>query len=111
MWGKGIDINPDDDTSYTTIYQDALLNYVENEYSTIHNRFPVSKPEHVPNNNLVFSAVASSSDHSSYDPSDLSSNDEEYLMPRDVAETTPEGSDGAGCRLTAGRLYMNSPAE
>jgi hypothetical protein len=41
----------------------------------------------------------------------LSSNDEEYLMPRDVAEITPEGSDGAGCRLTARRLYMNSPAE
>jgi len=31
-WDKGMDINPEDDTSYTTQYQEAFQNYVENEY-------------------------------------------------------------------------------
>jgi len=31
-WDKGMDINPEDDTSYTTHYQEAFQNYVENEY-------------------------------------------------------------------------------
>jgi len=31
MQDKGIDVNPEDDTSYTTQYQEAILKYVENE--------------------------------------------------------------------------------
>ena len=31
-WDKGMDINPEDETSYTTQYQEAFLKYVENEY-------------------------------------------------------------------------------
>jgi hypothetical protein len=31
-WDKGMDINPEDETSYTTQYQEALLKYVENEH-------------------------------------------------------------------------------
>jgi len=31
-WGKGMDIHPKDETSYTTQYQEAFLKYVENEY-------------------------------------------------------------------------------
>jgi hypothetical protein len=35
-WDKGMDINPEDETFYTTQYLEALLQYVENEYSTKH---------------------------------------------------------------------------
>jgi hypothetical protein len=41
----------------------------------------------------------------------LSSDDEEYLMPNNVAETTPGRSDCAAHLLTAARLYLNSPPE
>jgi len=30
-WEKGMDINPEDETSYTTQYQEVFLQYVENE--------------------------------------------------------------------------------
>jgi hypothetical protein len=33
---KGMDINPEDKTSYTTQYQEAFLKYVENEYCAKH---------------------------------------------------------------------------
>jgi len=55
--------------------------------------------------------MASRSGQSSYDPYDLSSDDEEYLMPTNVAETTPGRSDRAARLLTAARLYLNSPPE
>jgi len=42
-WGKGMDIIPDDKTSYTTQYQEAFLKYVENEYCAKHRRVPVNK--------------------------------------------------------------------
>jgi len=35
-WDKGMDINPEDGTSYTTQYQEAILKYVENEYCAKH---------------------------------------------------------------------------
>jgi len=35
-WDKGMDINPEDETSYTTQYQVAFLKYVENEYYAKH---------------------------------------------------------------------------
>jgi len=31
-WDKGMDINPEDETFYTTQSQEAFLKYVENEY-------------------------------------------------------------------------------
>jgi hypothetical protein len=31
MWDKGMNINPEDKTSYTTQYQEAFLKYVANE--------------------------------------------------------------------------------
>jgi len=72
---------------------------------------PVNKLETVPTSNLVPSAMASGSYQSSFDPYDLSSDDEEYLTPNNVAETTPRRSDRAACLLTAARLYFNSPPE
>jgi len=72
---------------------------------------PVTKLENTPNNNFSSSAMASRSGQSSYDPYDLSIDDDEYLLPTNVAETTPRRSDRAACLLTAARLYLNSPPE
>ena len=33
---NGMDINPEDETSYTTQYQEVILKHVENEYSAKH---------------------------------------------------------------------------
>jgi len=110
-WGKGMDINPEDETSYTTQYQEAFLKYVENEYCTKHKRLPVFKSDNILNNNLSSFKMASRSGQSSYDPHDLSSDDDEYLMPTHVAETTPGRSDCAARLLTAARIYLNSHPE
>jgi len=110
-WDKGMDINPDDDTSYTTQYQEAFLKYVENEYCAKLRRAPVNELEILPSSNLVPSATASGSYQSSFDPYDLFSDDEEYLTPNDVPETTPGQSYRAARLLTAPWLYLNSPHE
>jgi len=110
-WDKGLDINPEDKTSYTSQYQEAFEKYVENKYCAKHTRLPVTKSENIQNNNLSFSTMVSKSGQSSYDPYDLSSDDGEYLMPDNVAETTPGRSDRAARLLTATRLYLNSPPE
>jgi len=92
-WHQGMDIVPEDDTAHTTRYPEAFLKYVENEYCTKHRRFPMIKPESIPSNNLFPPPMASRSHQSSYDPYDLSSNNEEYLKPKDDAETTRRWSD------------------
>jgi hypothetical protein len=104
-------INPEDETSYTALYQEPFLKYVENEYCAEHRCMPVNKLEMVPTSNLVPSATASVSYQSSFDPYDLSSDDKEYLMPNNVAEMTPGQSDRAAHLLTATRLYLNSPPD
>jgi len=96
-WEKGMNINSEDETSYITQYQEAFVKYVENEYCAKHQHLPVTKPESILNNNLVSSAIASTSGQSSCDPYDLSSNDKEYIMPNNVAKTTPGWRDRAGC--------------
>jgi len=58
-WDKGMVINPEDETSYTTQYQEAFLKYVENKYCAKHRHVPVNKLETVPSSNLVPSATAS----------------------------------------------------
>jgi hypothetical protein len=110
-WDNGMDSNPEDGTLYTTQYQEAFLKYVENEYCAKHRRVPVNILKTVPTSNLFPSATALGSYQSSFDPYDLSSDDEEYLTPNNVAETTPGRSDRAVRLLTAARLYMNSPPE
>jgi len=110
-WDKGMDINPEDETSYTTQYQEAFLKYVENEYCAKHRRVPVNTFETVQSSNFVPSAMASGSYQSSFDPYDSFCDDEEYLMPNNVAETTPGCSDRPARVLTAARLYFNSPPE
>jgi len=103
-----MDIHPEDETSYTTQFQEAILQYVECEYCANHRCMLATQPEGVLNNNLVSSAMASRSGQSSYAPYNLSIDNEEYFMPKDVAETTPGRSDCAAHLLTAAMLYLNS---
>jgi len=110
-WDKGMDINPEDETSYTTQYQEAFQKYVENEYCVKYRRVPVNKLETVLSSNLVPSVTASGSYQSSFDPYDLFSDDEEYIMPNNVPETTPGRIDRTARILTAAGLYLNSPPE
>jgi len=111
MSDKGLDINPEDETSYTTQYQEAFLKYMEKEYCAKHRRLPVTKLDTIPHNNLSSSAMASRSGQSSYDPYDLSRDAEDYSMTNNVPETTPGQSDCAAHLLTAARLYLNLPPE
>ena len=106
-WDKGIDINPEDKTSYTTQYHEAFLKYVENQYCAKHRRLSVTKHEELRSNDFIPSATASHSGQSSFDPYNLSSDDEEHLTPKDVAGTTARRSDCAVCFLTAARLDSN----
>ena len=108
---KGIDINPEDETPYTTQYQEAFLKYVENKYCAKHRPLPVTEPENTPNNNSSLSAMASRSVQPSYDPYDLPSDDDEYLMPNNVTETTPGQCNRAAHSLTPARVYLISHPE
>jgi len=110
-WDKGIHINPEDETSYTKQYQEAFLKYVGNGYGAKHRRVPVNKLETVPSSNIVPSAMASGSYQLSFDPYDLSSDDEEYSPPNNVAGTTTGRSNCAARIMTAARLHLNSVSE
>jgi hypothetical protein len=103
---KGIDINPEDKTFYTKQYQEVILKYVENECCAEHRSSPVNTFEAVPSSNLVPSATALGSNQSSFTSYDLSSDDEEYLPPNNVAEMTPGRSGRLVRLLTAVRLYL-----
>ena len=72
---------------------------------------PVNKLECLPSSTLISSTTASGSCQSSCDPYDLSSDDDKYLTPANVAETTAGRSDHTACLLTTTRLYLNSPPE
>jgi len=106
-----MDINPEDDTSYTIQYDEAFLKYVENEYCTKHRQLSVTKQGKLPSNDFIHSAMPSQSGQLSFDPYDLSSGDEEYLTPKILAETTPGWSDCPAHLLTAARLYLNCPPD
>jgi len=110
-WDKGMDINSEDERSYTTQSEEALLKYVEDEYGAKHQRVPVTKHESLRRSYLIPSETVLGSSQSSFDPYDLSSNDEEYSTPNNVAETTPGRSNRAAHLLTAARLILNLPPE
>jgi len=84
-WDTGKNINPEDETSYTTQYQEVFQKYVENEYCAKHRPVPVNKLARVLSSNLVPSAMASGTYPLSFDTFDLSNDDEEYLTPKIVA--------------------------
>jgi hypothetical protein len=56
-----MDINPEDESSYTTQCPDAFLHYMENQYYAKHQRVPVNIHESLQNSILVPSATASGS--------------------------------------------------
>jgi hypothetical protein len=101
-------INPEDETSYTTQYQDSFLKNVEKEYYAKHRRVPVNTPQSLLRSNHISSPTPSQSCQSSFDPYDLSSDDEEGITPNNMAKTRPRRSDCAPRLLTATWLYLNS---
>jgi len=76
-----------------------------------HRHVPGDEAESVLSNNLVRIAMDSGSGQSFSHPYDLSSDDEEYWTPQNVAETTPGRSHLAAHLLTTVRLYSNSPPD
>jgi hypothetical protein len=56
-----MDINPEDETSYTAQYQDGFLKYLESEYCAKHRGVPDSNLDTVRSSILVPSATASRS--------------------------------------------------
>jgi len=108
---KGMDIDSEDETSYSTEYQEAFLKYVENKYCSNHQRVPVNEHNSLLSSNLIPSATASGSCQSFFDPYDFSSDDADYRTPNNVTETTHGRRDRAARLLTATRLYLNSPLE
>jgi len=111
VWEKGMDINPEDKTSDTTPYQEPFLQYRETGYCAKHWRVPVIKHGSFPSSNLIPAATVLESCQWSFDPYDLSSNHDEYLMPNNVGEATPGRRDRAARVLTAARLYFSSPPD
>jgi len=108
-WDKGMDINSEDETSYTTQYQESFLKYVDHEYCAKHRCVLVNTPERLLSSNLVPSATASGSCQSSFDLYDWSGDDEEYLTPNNVAETTPGQSDPTSRLLAVANSLFEIP--
>jgi len=73
--------------------------------------YAINEPDSVPSSNLVPSAMASGFCQLSFDPYEVTSDDEEYLMPINVAETTPGLSNHIARLLITVRLYSNSTPE
>jgi len=105
-----MDIHSEDETSFTTQYHEAFLQYVQNEYCARHPCAPVNKLETVLSSNLVASATASGSYQSLFDLYDLSSDDEEYFTPINVHETSIGQSECAAHLMSAARLYSEFAA-
>jgi hypothetical protein len=81
--------------------------YVDNEYWAKHRRVVFNTAEHVLSRNLIPSAMSSASRQLRFDPFDLSSVDEKYILHTFLAQTTPRGSYRAACMLTVARLDSN----
>jgi hypothetical protein len=88
-----------------------FLKNVENEYLAKRRCVPANQIEMVWSSKLIRSATTSGSYQSSFDPYGLSRDDEEYLAPNVVAETTTVRSDRTARLVTAARLYLNLPPE
>jgi len=85
-----------------------FLKYLVNEYCAEGQSVAVNKHESLPNSNFIPSSTATGSCQSSFDPYDLSSNDEENSTANNVAEATPGPSNCAARLLTSTRLHLNS---
>jgi len=76
-WDKGMVINREHETSYTTQYQEAFLMNVENKYCAKHCRLPVTESNNKTINIVSFYAMASRFGKASDVSSDLSSDNED----------------------------------
>jgi len=65
---KGININPEAETSYTTQFKQGFLKYVDNEYCAKHWHQPVNKPENVPSSDFVTCIIPSGAGQIAVDP-------------------------------------------
>jgi hypothetical protein len=108
---KAMANDPEDEISYTTQYQEAILKYAENEYYAKHRCGPVNKVKTVPSSNLLPSAIASGSYQTFFDPYDLSSDDEASITPKNVAERKTRPSNRTARLSTAASFYFNSLSE
>lgn len=107
-WDRAMNVNPEDEGSYTTQYKEAFLKYVEREYCTT----SMGKQG--------ISSSGSQFHQSSRDPQSShtdnpyllsSDDDEDYESQPPPIQATPGKSDRAARLLTAARLYVNSPLE
>jgi len=103
-----MNITPEDAAFYTTQYQETILKNVENKYCAKQRHVPVSKPENELPNDLFPFVMASGSGQSSYDPYDLSSDDEEYLKLNHMPEMAPGQSDHTARFVNTTRLFSHS---
>jgi len=71
----------------------------------------VNKPQKFPRSHFFSFTKVSGFGLSSFDPSDLSSDDEEFLTPKSMVETTNKTSDRTAHLMTAASLHLNSPPE
>jgi len=105
---KAMDVNPEDMSFHIAQYEEAFLQYVENECCAKQRWMSAIQSEDVPGSNIIPSAKASRFGQLSVDPYDWSSDDEENLMPKRMAEMTPGWSKCAAHLLPAARLHLNS---
>jgi hypothetical protein len=96
-----MDINPVDETLYTSQQQEVFQKYVENEYHAKHRGLPVIEHKRIPSNTDFSSATAAISGQSSYDANDLVSNDIEDLKAKGVRKPRPGQIDCSACLLNA----------
>jgi len=84
---------------------------VDNEYCAKHSQFWLIQPKSVRRNNCFPFATASGSVQCSLDAYDMSSDDEDYWVPKNVTQSTPGWRDCAARLLTAARLHLISLPE
>jgi hypothetical protein len=87
-WDNGVSINPEDEAFYISQYQEAFLKDVGNEYCIKHQHMTVMGPKSLLISTPIPTVMPSEFCQSSFDPNDLSS-DEQYFTHTNVAETTP----------------------
>ena len=99
-WDKAIDVDPDDEESYTTQYKEAFLKYVEREYC----EKPLRKQASLSHSTSQLRSPSIELEASVHNPYLLSSDNEGYAPPPPTTQRTPDRNDRAACLLTAARM-------
>jgi len=106
-----MNINAEDETTYTSQYPEAILKWQENEYCAKPEHLCVTKSESIASNNLFSYAIPSRSRQSCSDQQHLFSADNEYLMAKNGAKMTLGRSNHTAHLLTAARSIQTSLPE